>query len=51
VVRRADHEARIGNGISLLIFASILTALPTGITAWINGGPVEKIMFPLIALA
>jgi preprotein translocase subunit SecY len=40
----------IGNGISLLIFASILTALPTGITAWINGGPVEKIMFPLIAL-
>ena len=40
----------VGNGISLLIFASILTALPTGITAWINGGPVEKIMFPLIAL-
>jgi preprotein translocase subunit SecY len=40
----------IGNGISLLIFASILTALPTGINAWINGGPVEKIMFPLIAL-
>ena len=41
----------IGNGISLLIFASILTALPTGINAWINGGPVEKIFFPLIALA
>ena len=40
----------IGNGISLLIFASILTALPTGINAWVNGGPVEKIMFPLIAL-
>jgi len=40
----------IGNGISLLIFASILTSLPTGITAWVNGGPVEKIMFPLIAL-
>ncbi len=40
----------IGNGISLLIFASILTALPTGITAWLNGGPVEKIMFPLIAI-
>src|ERR671919_1792532 len=40
----------VGNGISLLIFASILTALPTGIQAWVNGGPVEKIMFPLIAL-
>jgi preprotein translocase subunit SecY len=40
----------VGNGISLLIFASILTALPTGITAFINGGPVEKIMFPLIAI-
>jgi preprotein translocase subunit SecY len=40
----------VGNGISLLIFASILTALPTGIQAWWNGGPVEKIMFPLIAI-
>jgi preprotein translocase subunit SecY len=40
----------VGNGISLLIFASILTALPTGITAFINGGPVEKILFPLIAI-
>jgi preprotein translocase subunit SecY len=40
----------VGNGISLLIFASILTALPTGIQAWWTGGPIEKIMFPLIAL-
>jgi len=40
----------IGNGISLLIFASILSSAPTGIQAWINGGPVEKIMFPLIAI-
>jgi preprotein translocase subunit SecY len=40
----------VGNGISLLIFASILVALPTGIQAWWNGGPVEKIMFPLIAI-
>src|SRR5215211_5288947 len=28
----------IGNGISLLIFASILTSLPTGIQAWRSGG-------------
>src|SRR5215210_786087 len=40
----------IGNGISLLIFASILTALPTGIQAWVNGGPLEKLFFPLIAI-
>ncbi len=41
----------IGNGISLLIFASILTGLPLGISAWWNGGPMERIFFPLIALA
>jgi preprotein translocase subunit SecY len=40
----------IGNGISLLIFASILTSAPAGINAWINGGPLEKLFFPLIAL-
>ena len=39
----------IGNGISILIFASILTGLPLGITAWWNGGPMERIFFPLIA--
>src|SRR5918998_848731 len=40
----------VGNGISLLIFASILTALPTGIRAFINGGPMERLFFPLIAI-
>jgi preprotein translocase subunit SecY len=40
----------IGNGISILIFASILTSLPLGISAWWNGGPMERIFFPLIAL-
>jgi preprotein translocase subunit SecY len=40
----------IGNGISLLIFASILTSAPAGVTAWYNGGPMEKLFFPLIAL-
>ena len=40
----------IGNGISLLIFASILTSAPQGINAWINGGPMEKLFFPLIAV-
>ncbi|MEI8106003.1 MAG: preprotein translocase subunit SecY [Actinomycetes bacterium] len=40
----------IGNGISLLIFASILTSAPEGINAWINGGPMEKLFFPLVAI-
>src|SRR6476659_7750574 len=39
----------IGNGISILIFASILTSLPLGVSAWWNGGPMERIFFPLIA--
>jgi preprotein translocase subunit SecY len=41
----------IGNGISILIFASILTGLPLGVTAWWNGGPMERLFFPLIALS
>ncbi len=41
----------IGNGISLLIFASILAYAPTGISAWINGGTVERLFFPIIALS
>jgi preprotein translocase subunit SecY len=41
----------VGNGISILIFASILVGAPLGIAAWWNGGPMEKLFFPLIALA
>src|SRR5881396_2035775 len=41
----------IGNGISLLIFASILTSAPTGIAAWYNGGTMERLFFPLVAVA
>jgi preprotein translocase subunit SecY len=40
----------VGNGISLLIFASILAGAPLGVTAWLNGGPMEKLFFPLIAI-
>jgi preprotein translocase subunit SecY len=40
----------VGNGISLLIFASILTSAPAGISAWYYGGVMEKLFFPLIAL-
>src|SRR5437870_10679255 len=41
----------IGNGISLLIFASILATAPQGVNAWVNGGATEKLFFPIIALA
>jgi preprotein translocase subunit SecY len=41
----------IGNGISLLIFASILVGLPGGIRAWWSGDAYQRLMFPLIALA
>ena len=41
----------IGNGISLLIFASILSGLPGGIRAWWSGDAFERLMFPLIAIA
>src|SRR6187431_3341858 len=41
----------IGNGISLLIFASILVSAPAGVVAWVNGGPTEKLFFPIIAIA
>src|SRR5438876_6343717 len=40
----------VGNGISLLIFASILTSAPSGIAAWYYGGVMEKLFFPLIAI-
>jgi preprotein translocase subunit SecY len=41
----------IGNGISLLIFASILAYAPSGISAWINGGTTERLFFPIVAVA
>src|SRR5881398_2259167 len=41
----------VGNGISLLIFASILAYAPTGISAWVNGGTTERLFFPIVAVA
>ncbi|HEX5309726.1 MAG TPA: preprotein translocase subunit SecY [Solirubrobacteraceae bacterium] len=42
----------IGNGISLLIFASIVSRLPTGINSWWNSGDqVFKVMMPFMVLA
>jgi preprotein translocase subunit SecY len=42
----------IGNGISLMIFASIVAGLPAGIQGWwTNDDQVFKVMMPFIALA
>jgi len=41
----------VGNGISLLIFASIIDRAPLAIRAWIDGGPTTKLFFPLLAIA
>src|SRR6186713_1633607 len=42
----------IGNGISLMIFASIASRIPHGIQAWwTNPDPVFKVMMPFVALA
>src|SRR5207244_9835721 len=41
----------VGNGISLLVFAPILSSAPTGVAAWYNGGTMERLFFPLVALA
>src|SRR5438874_10064205 len=40
----------VGNGISLLIFASILASIPPGVNAWLNGGTSERLFLPIIAL-
>ena len=41
----------IGNGISLLIFASILSGAPGGIRLWFDSDPYERLMFPLLGIA
>ena len=40
----------IGNGISLIIFASILSYAPSGISGWINGNTTARLFFPLVAI-
>lgn len=42
----------IGNGMSLMIFASIVSGLPTAIADWYNfGDPVTRILIPFVILA
>ena len=41
----------VGNGISILIFASIIADAPTTVRSWLDGGPTEKLFYPIIFLA
>src|SRR5436305_1240320 len=42
----------IGNGISLMIFASIAARIPNGVTSWWNNpDQIFKVMMPFVALA
>jgi preprotein translocase subunit SecY len=41
----------VGNGISIIIFASIIADAPTAIRAWLNGGPTTKLLFPILVVA
>jgi preprotein translocase subunit SecY len=40
----------VGNGISILILASILASAPTALHAWISGSPAERLFFPIAVL-
>src|SRR3954469_22128882 len=41
----------IGNGISILIFASILSSFPLGVSAWYNGGVTERLFLPIMVVS
>jgi preprotein translocase subunit SecY len=41
----------IGNGISILIFASILSSAPLIVSAWYNGAVTERLFLPLMIIA
>src|SRR3954454_21716133 len=43
----------IGNGISIIIFASILAYAPTGISGWLgpSSSATAKLLFPIVAIA
>src|ERR1700709_2827259 len=40
----------IGNGMSLLIFASIMVSASTAVNAWLNGGTLEPLSLPIITI-
>ena len=41
----------VGNGISVLIFASIIADAPTTINSWVNGTATTKLFYPILLVA
>ena len=41
----------VGNGISVLIFASIIADAPTTINSWVNGTAQTKLFYPILLVA
>ena len=40
----------VGNGISIIIFASILAYMPQGIKGWLDGSASAKLVLPIVAV-
>ena len=40
----------VGNGMSLLIFASILTSVPIAVQAWVNSSTFQRLSLPIVIL-
>jgi preprotein translocase subunit SecY len=40
----------VGNGISIIIFASIIADAPTTINSWVNGGATTKLFYPILVV-
>src|SRR3974390_1188407 len=40
----------VGNGISLIIFANIVSSIPSGVSAWLTLGPIDQVVILAIAL-
>ncbi len=40
----------VGNGISIIIFASIIADAPTTINSWANGGATTKLFYPILVV-
>jgi preprotein translocase subunit SecY len=41
----------VGNGISVLIFASIIADAPTTLNSWVNGTATTKLFYPILLVA
>src|ERR671931_213972 len=47
---KRENVLSANSGRLVLIIASLLATAPAGVVAWYNGGPMEKLFFPLVAI-